>query len=78
MKRNEGNNKNYFIEIKNINSLLCPFRKGRYAIKVCISVFFCRQKLIHCRSPPKSFRSKNELIGGNKNEIWGRFIYIRI
>ena len=69
MKRNKGGKRNYLIVIKNINSLLCPFRQGRYAIKVCVSVFFCSQKLINCRSPPKSIRSKNELIGGNLNEI---------
>ena len=57
------------IQIRNTNVSFCSFKKDSYAIKVCVSVFFCIQKLKHCRDPPKINLLKNKLIGGNKNEI---------
>ena len=57
------------IQIRNTNVLFCSLKKDSYAIKVCVAVFFCIQKLKHCRDPPKINLLKNKLIGGNKNEI---------
>ena len=50
--------KNYTIEY------LCLFIKIKCTVKSCAFDFFYALKGQHCRSPPQSIRSKNELIGG--------------
>lgn len=58
---------------KDIRSL-CLFAKVRCIVKYCAFGFFYLLKEKHCRSPPQSIRSKNELIGGKRYAIWSRFI----